>query len=108
MHDDDSDLFRQEMADVEPIKNLNQVNLKSAPQATPGQAYRRRVAESSSLDENFLSTDFLDPVDPLDVLSFKRDGIQNGVFRRLKQGGYSIDASLDLHRLSVEQARTEV
>ncbi|MGI9213493.1 MAG: Smr/MutS family protein, partial [Methylococcaceae bacterium] len=36
------------------------------------------------------------------------DGIQNGVFRKLQQGGYDIEAMLDLHGYTVEQARDEL
>jgi DNA-nicking Smr family endonuclease len=41
-------------------------------------------------------------------LEFKRPGVQNGVFRRLKQGRYSQDGRLDLHKMTVDQARKEV
>ena len=55
-----------------------------------------------------LSTTPLTMVDPFDVLSFKRPGVQNGVFRNLRQAKYQIDARLDLHRMSVESARLAV
>ena len=47
-------------------------------------------------------------VKALDTLSFKRDGVQHGVFRRLKQGAYVVESSLDLHRLTVVQSRREI
>ncbi len=96
------------MTDVKRLKNDNKVVCKKARKTTVGQSYRRNAAENQGIDENHLSTEFVDPVDPLDILSFKRDGIQQGVFRRLKQGHYLIDATLDLHRLTVEEARQEV
>ena len=34
--------------------------------------------------------------------------MQHGVFRKLKQGKYAMDARLDLHRMTVEKAREEV
>jgi len=47
-------------------------------------------------------------VGPHDFLAFKRDGVQNGVYRKLRLGKYTIDARLDLHRMTVEQARLAV
>jgi DNA-nicking Smr family endonuclease len=47
-------------------------------------------------------------LDPYYPLEFKRAGVQNGVFRKLKQGKYPMDARLDLHRMTVERAREEV
>lgn len=108
MSDDDLELFRQQMIGVQKLKNVNSVDDKKTPCATPGQVYCRKTAEIQSSDENPLSTEFVDSVDPLDILSFKRDGIQQGVFRRLKQGRYTVDATLDLHRLSIEEARQAV
>ena len=107
MSDDDLELFRQQMIGVQKLKNAHNVDRKT-PGVSPGQEYRRKAAETQASDENPLSTEFVDPVDPLDILSFKRDGIQLGVFRRLKQGRYAIDATLDLHRLSIEEARQAV
>lgn len=107
VNDDDQELFRQQMIGVQKLKNANNSDRKP-PGVTPGQLYSRKTAETQTSDENPLSTEFVDPVDPLDILSFKRDGIQQGVFRRLKQGRYAIDATLDLHRLSIEEARQAV
>ena len=39
------------------------------------------------------------------VLEFKRPGIQNGVYRKLRLGHYDIEARLDLHRFTVAEAR---
>jgi DNA-nicking Smr family endonuclease len=59
-------------------------------------------------DNNFLALSDIELLDPYYPLEFKRDGVQNGVFRKLKQGKYPMDARLDLHRLTVEKARNEV
>lgn len=45
---------------------------------------------------------------PNDLLEYKRDGIQHGVYKNLRLGKYSIEARLDLHHHSVEEARKEV
>lgn len=38
-------------------------------------------------------------------MSFKRSGVQEGVFKKLRLGKYSVDARLDLHRHTIEEAR---
>ena len=39
------------------------------------------------------------------MLEYKRPGVQDGVFKRLRQGKYAIESRLDLHRRTVAQAR---
>ncbi|MGR9106662.1 MAG: DNA endonuclease SmrA [Gammaproteobacteria bacterium] len=106
--DQDLELFRREVGDVQPLKQSCRADLKVVPQDSPGQAYRRRVAEQDPVERERLSTDFVEPLAADDILSFKRDGVQHGVFRKLKLGAYGVNATLDLHRLNVEQARDEV
>ena len=107
--DDDLEYFSREMADVEPLKRVDRVLPKPHFERTPGQRYRRDAAQrASSRDENFLTTAFVELVHPQAVLSFMRPGIQHGVFRKLRQGAYPIDAVLDLHQLTVEEARQQV
>ncbi|MGH8556507.1 MAG: DNA endonuclease SmrA [Methylococcales bacterium] len=106
--ENDLDLFRREVGDVQPLKQSDRAGFKVAAAQTPGQLYRRRVAERESLAKDGLSTDFAEPLAAEDILCFKRDGVQNGVFRKLKLGVYPVDATLDLHRLSVEKARDEI
>jgi DNA-nicking Smr family endonuclease len=109
MNDDDLNLFRQEVADVMPLQQTGQVFHKKRTSPTPGQMYRREAAQrNDAFDENMLPSTFVEFVHPEAVISFKRGGIQNGVFRKLQQGAYEIEAVLDLHGLTVEEARREV
>ncbi|WOD08723.1 DNA endonuclease SmrA [Marinomonas sp. GJ51-6] len=59
-------------------------------------------------DKNHLSQDYIEKVEPNDVLEYKRSGVQDGVFKRLRQGKYGIEARLDLHNHTVAQAREQV
>lgn len=107
MSDADDDVFLEAMGGVQPIKVEARVKLADrTADPDPGLAARRRaaVAQQSQTGE-LLGGDFLKPVDPLDVLDFKRPGVQHGVYKNLRLGKYAIDAQLDLHRLTVDQAR---
>lgn len=109
MNKEDRDLFAREMAGVQPIRASNRLLLKAKPERSPGQAHRREAAQRSSIPgENFLTTGFVELVHPQAELSFMRPGIQHGVFRKLRQGAYPIDAILDLHQMTLEEARREV
>ena len=102
---DDKD-FRELMGDVRPLGGDHAVLLKRAPEITPGTLQRRLAAESlGRRDDNFLSTTHIPLLDPHAELSFIRPGVQYGVFRRLRLGDYRFDSRLDLHGLTVEQAR---
>ncbi|NJD08410.1 MAG: DNA endonuclease SmrA [Methylococcaceae bacterium] len=107
--DDDSALFQQEMADVTPIKTSPDRPRATKVEPTPGQLYRREAAQRARDGSgNFLPANFIEPVDPQAELSFKRQGIQQGVFHSLQQGRYPIEATLDLHLMSIEEAREQV
>lgn len=111
MNDDEKSLFLQEMAGVVPLKQQDVRVLKKAGQSrsTPGQVYRREAAQRPLPgDENFLPAGFHEAVGPESILSYKRQGIQNGVFHSLQQGRYPVEATLDLHLLTIEQARKAV
>ena len=108
--EDEAKLFRDFVGDVEPVKSEPQVATAKQPVSTPGMAERRKAAAADVEGSgNYLArSDYISPVKPWDILSWKRDGVQHGVFKRLRQGKYLIDASVDLHRLNVEQARVAV
>lgn len=105
----DSDLFLQQMKGVKPIKVEEKVVL-ATPQQDKASIETRRKAATAELakDKNFLSGEYIEPVDPLAVIEFKRDGVQNGVYRNLRLGKYQIDARLDLHHMTIDQARSAV
>ena len=105
----DSDLFLQQMKDVKPIKVEEKVVLASPHQDKTSVETRRKAATAElAKDKNFLSGEYIEPLDPLAVIEFKRDGVQSGVYRSLRMGKYQIDARLDLHNMTVDQARSAV
>ena len=108
---DDDKIFLEEMSDVAPLKRDARVVINRADKSSKDSslAHRRAAAvASSAADRNILTEDGIVPLDPWYVLEFKRPGIQNGVFRKLRQGRYEAEASLDLHRMTVAIARQEL
>lgn len=106
--DDFSD-FRSAMGDVKPLKVDKRVDLKKNQEDSLTIQERRLAATKEVIKEiNYLSDDYVEMVKPYDVLAFKKDGLQEGVYRKFRLGKYNIDARLDLHKRTVDQARKEV
>ncbi|WP_169930230.1 DNA endonuclease SmrA [Pseudidiomarina aestuarii] len=103
---DEFELFRREMTDVTPLTSDDVADIRTAFTPTLAQLERRKAAEQQLADDvNFLSTEYVELVDPADLLEFRRDGVQHGVYKRLRLGQYTIEASLNLHEHSLRQAR---
>lgn len=112
MNDDEESLFYDEMSDVTPLNREQRVRRGSKGSERDSSLDHRRkaaVVESGS-DGNILTEDGIgvQPLDPWYVLEFKRPGVQNGVFRKLRQGRYEAEARLDLHRMTAAIARREL
>lgn len=118
--DDD---FRSAMRDVEPLADKQQKKAqlreqqldaaKEMPRALSVSQLERRYAalglsRDPAVDPNPLTLAEVPQVEPREVLEWKKDGVQREVFQRLKTGRYPIEGSLDLHRLSVKEARSAV
>lgn len=104
----EKDLFLEEMSGVKPLRREPRERL--VKQSVEGDVERRREAATQPLKDkiNPLLDEGVDPLDAWYVLDFKRPGIQHGVYKKLRMGRYDIEARLDLHRMTVKQARDEV
>ncbi|RMA81134.1 DNA endonuclease SmrA [Umboniibacter marinipuniceus] len=106
---DDKSLFEAEMAGVKKLNIAPRVERKTTSLSAEQKKIRRTIAVSEdSVDSNQLMTDHLEFVEPLSYLEFHRTGIQHGVLKSLRLGKYGIEAKLDLHHRTVEQARSDV
>jgi DNA-nicking Smr family endonuclease len=104
----DEDLFAEKMKGVKPLSRAARVRLVKERLSEDQQQGRRLAAEGREEVINPLVDEGVLPLDAWYVLEFKRSGIQNGVYRKLRLGQYQIDARLDLHRMTAKQARQEV
>jgi len=105
----DEELFSKEFADIEPLDSSDKVQL-TPPKKDSIPLDNRRIAAaySASVDDNYLIDDDIDLLNPHDWLEYKKTGVQEGVYRKLRLGKYPVEASLDLHRLNIKQARQQV
>ncbi|MCF2949980.1 DNA endonuclease SmrA [Paraglaciecola aquimarina] len=107
-HKDDFDEFLNEFKDVIPLKNTQVVQTTTNKNALAKQLKRQAIELEQQQTNNYLTTGDVKPIDPYDYLSFKQNGIQDGVFKNLRLGKYKIDTVLNLQQLKFEQARTTV
>ncbi|PID44447.1 MAG: DNA endonuclease SmrA [Proteobacteria bacterium] len=102
--------FMEEMGDVRPIKPQQRAEVGKKNRLTPGHEVRREAAVTfGKLEQNPLTdSEHIEMLGPDDPLDYKKDGVQHGVYKKLRLGKYMIEARLDLHKHTVEQARREV
>ena len=105
---DDDKLFAEEMAGVNPLQKPARVALKKAAVDAPSFAARREAAQAKPGVKNFLADNDVPLLDPYYMVDFRREGVQHGVYRKLKQARYEAEARLDLHKMSVARARQQV
>ena len=101
---DEKRLFREAVRDVKRLRTPPRV---TAPKPRP-QARFARLDERKVLQESLE----LSPGDLLaetgEELNFRRAGIKDGILRKLRRGEYRVEAELDLHGLTVVEAKTRL
>jgi len=106
--EDDLDLFQQMMTDVKPIEQNTALHEKTHTLTQAQIAKQEAAVWLSEDDPEYLSLDNAPMLKPDALLEFKRSGVQDGVYRKLRLGKYPLQARLDLHRKSLKEARDEV
>lgn len=100
--DTERTLFREAVQDCRPLAQDKRLREPSRPRPVPAQ---RQQNEAQVLRD--MLSDALDPaeLETGDELLFARPGLQHGVLRKLRRGQFSIEDELDLHGLTVPEAR---
>ncbi len=100
--ENDSRLFRDAVQGVKPLED---------PHSPPERPKPRPAARFSRADRLAVLEESLRewPDDPAlaggEELVFHRNGLQQAVLRKLRRGGYRVQGEIDLHGLSVIEAR---
>lgn len=99
----DEELFRQAMADVEPLRVDNRI--EPVPKKTPAVAAQRAEDDRAVLAELLQGPDNEEELETGEELLYLKAGYQKRLLRRLRRGEYSAAATIDLHHMDVETAR---
>lgn len=99
---EDIALFRASVKDARPLPNDRIPPRRKRITATP----RKTLEDEARVRQDMLSLDF-DPteVELGDELLYARPGLQHALLRKLRRGQYAVRAELDLHGLTIPQAR---
>jgi DNA-nicking Smr family endonuclease len=100
--DEDSKLFRETMADVKPAKPDNKVRHKPASKKTRKNIKLEKEQQSSTIKDVFSDIDIEDCPD---LLEFSRSGVQPSTLKKLRLGKLPVDHTIDLHGMTVNEAR---
>ena len=101
--DPESALFRDAMRDVKPMSPRARAPVtKRKP---PARARFTAEDRALVLVESLQGLGAGEILDTGDEISFRRDGVQDGVMRKLKRGEYRVEEVCDLHGLRVDEAK---
>ena len=98
----DSDLFREAMADVRPLRADGRID--PVAKRPPPRAVQQERDDREALKELLHAID-LDAAETGEELEWLRPGYQPRILRRLRRGHYAINDSIDLHYMDVATAR---
>ncbi|QTH63830.1 DNA endonuclease SmrA [Psychrosphaera ytuae] len=102
------DLFLEELGGVKPLKSsptYTATQKKNTLTEEQAQQRRENAERSAAFDPNPLATENVQLVDPDELLSYKKSGVQDGVFKNLRLGKYEIHTVLNIQGQSIKQAR---
>lgn len=103
----EEDSFASEIAGVKPLEQ-DRAALRKVVEATPGTVVRRHLAVATRIQADPLASQNVPLLHSNDLIEYRGHGVQLGVYRKLRLGQYEIEARLDLHRMTVDEARKEV
>lgn len=100
---EDVQAFREAVRGTRPLRHAPRVPPRRKP--PPPKALFRRQGEAEVLEESLTLTPGDLDVEFGEELSYRRNGIQDAVMRRLRRGHYRVESELDLHGLIVPEAK---
>ncbi|MEM7020429.1 MAG: Smr/MutS family protein [Pseudomonadota bacterium] len=103
--DSDTDLFRQMVGDVKPVTSDKTSSSAPPPRPVPRQ---RELDNIQVMDELLGSDNEFDGVDTGEELLYSMPGVQHSVMKKLRQGKFSIQAEIDLHGMTVDNAHAAI
>jgi DNA-nicking Smr family endonuclease len=104
--DPDAQLFRDAVRDVKPI--VSGADAAPLTKRKPPPRARFTAADRAAVLVESLQGLAGDIADTGDEIAFRRDGVQDGVMRKLKRGEYRVEDVCDLHGLRVEDAKAHL
>ena len=103
---DETQLFRAAVRDVKPLTRAAQAAEAARRRRRPLPAAQFSRADRLAVLEESLRDDIIDPaLASGEELVFQRAGVQGVVLRKLRRGDYRVQGEIDLHGLTVAEAK---
>ncbi|MES2217028.1 MAG: Smr/MutS family protein [Pseudomonadota bacterium] len=103
MDDIEKELFRTAMKGVKPLILKKRITV---PPPKPRPVAKKPDYAAEDEDKAQLSDhEYLTPLTSDSLVAFKRTGIQHKVLRNLRAGQYNVEAILDMHGMTVAEAK---
>jgi DNA-nicking Smr family endonuclease len=101
--DDEKELFRRAMSGIKPLSSESRIDTpvkKPRPRARFSRADRKEVLRESLLSD-------IDSMEygNADSLRFQRASVGRRTMRKLARGGFSVQAEIDLHGMTIAEAK---
>lgn len=104
--DDDAKLFREAVRGTRALPAERRAPARR--RKPPARARFARADRQAVLKESLEIDAAGDASDSGDALSFRRPGVQDSVLRKLRRGQYRTEADIDLHGLTLNDAKREL
>jgi DNA-nicking Smr family endonuclease len=104
--EDDASLFRRQVGDIRPVRqDVRAPDFKHRP---PARARFRREDEASVLRESLEAE--IDEIETGagEALRFHRPGVGRRTMRKLARGNYAVQGEIDLHGMTVPEAKGQL
>lgn len=111
MSQQDEEIFLREMRGVRRLPEDLVVHTPARQSPTLSQLARRQAADNDLPGTNrepLSLPEQVTEVGPHDLVGLKKNGVQEGVYRKLRLGKYEPQSRLDLHRVTLRDARLQV
>jgi DNA-nicking Smr family endonuclease len=106
--EEDQQFFRNEVADVRPLKSDKRVDApKKQHTAKPRRSFTHFSEDEPNMTSVFSDPDLRD-IEVEDVLFYARSGIQQKVQRKLRRGELDVEDELDLHGYTVAESKSAI
>ncbi len=98
----DAELFRHAVSKTVPLRNDKVTFMAKKPSPHPRQ---KEIDEQQVLRDMLSDSPYTAEVEAGEELLFQRSSLQHGLLRKLRRGQFSVGAELDLHGMTVAEAR---
>lgn len=105
---DDLDTFHEAMKGIKPLQHKKEKISPTPPTIKRKYPDQQEADSDESFSFHLSDADYLEEVAGEELISYKQPDLDDKILRNLRKGQYNVQAKLDLHGMTVNQARLAV